>query len=142
MARIAKRKLSHDHLTQLYDQLHSTLGALNKKQTNLFMTELLGPEEKIMLAKRLAVIVMLNENYSLYRTANTLSISSATARTIKLKLKQNKYKHLVTMLTKNKKDYLSILDTIDSILQLGGILPRYGNAGRYTRNFTKNLSID
>ncbi len=48
------------------------------------------------------------------------------------------YKETIILLQKNKRDYLAILDTIDSILHLGGILPhrvgldRYKNLNRYS----------
>jgi len=127
MARIAKRKLKAQHLDELFDQLAETIGTLNTVQADLFVSELLGPEEKIMIAKRLAIIVMINESYSLYRIAETLCVSSATAEKIKRRFDKGAYTNLVTYLKKNKKGYDAILDTIDSILHLGGILPRYGD---------------
>ena len=127
MARIAKRKLKEQHRRELYTQLADTVGTLTAAQADSFLSELLGPEEKIMIAKRLAIIVMINERYSLYRIAETLCVSSATAEKIKARHETGAYTHVVTLLQKNKKGYLSILQTIDSILHLGGILPHYGD---------------
>lgn len=137
MARVAKRKLTEQHLEKLFAQLYTTIGALRVTQAELFLSELLGVEEKIMIAKRLAIIVMIHEKHSLYRVAQTLSVSSATAEKIKRRLTAGEYTNIIKLLKKNKTGYISILETIDSILHVGGILPHYSGKDRL-----KNLSID
>ncbi len=122
---------NHLHKKQL-NSLFETLGkALNKADSSLFLTEILGAEEKIMLAKRLTVIILLLEGKSLYTIASTTKISPATARHIKLKLEKGDYNYILSQLGKTKKNYFTILETIDNILHLGGILPHYNGLDRY-----------
>ena len=131
MARIAKQPLPHIQLESLFTQLHEILGKSSTTQIESFMYEFLGREERIMLAKRLAIIVMLTHGSSLYKVAQTLSISSATAGKIQDRIEQGHYSHLIPLLKKNKKQYLSILKTLDSLLHLGGFLPHYTGMERY-----------
>lgn len=131
MAHIAKEQLSQEQLDTLFSQLHTTLGETSSKQVGLFLHELLGPEERIMLAKRLGVIVMLSRGSSLYKTAQALKVSTATAGKIQERLNRNEYVHLLKLLKKNKKQYIDLLQTLDSILHLGGILPHYNGMERY-----------
>ena len=131
MVRLNKNTLPKSSLENLFKQLSQTLGKLNAAQTELALSELLGPEEKIMLAKRLGIMVLLTEGHSLYNIARTLKVSPATAAKIKERLNRNQCSNLQKMLQTNKKDYLKILDLLDSILTLDGNLPRYSGKDRY-----------
>jgi uncharacterized protein YerC len=102
MARIAKKQLSQAHLDTLFIQLHTVLSNSSPKQVGSFLHELLGREERIMLAKRLAVIVMLSHGNSLYKTAQTLQVSTATAGKMQERLQRNDYTQLLTLLKKIK----------------------------------------
>ena len=131
MARIAKQPLPHTQLETLFTQLHEVLGKSSTIQIGSFMNEFLGPEERIMLAKRLAIIVMLTRGSSLYKVAQTLSVSTATAGKIQERIESGHYTRLISLLKKNKKQYHSILETLDSLLHLGGFLPHYTGMERY-----------
>ena len=86
-----------------------------------------------MYAKRFAAIVMIHEGYSLYRIGRTLKLSPATAKTIKFRYDNDRYKHIVATLKGNKPNYLAIIELIDSILTVGGIMPRYGKSHMYKK---------
>ncbi len=131
MVRLNKNLLSEGQLEKLFKQLNTTLGALSTTDTNLMLSELLGKEERIMLAKRLAAIILILEGNSLYKTAAVLKLSPATAKTIKYKIDTGEFNNLIHFLGKNKVEYFSILETLDSILHLGGILPHYNGLDRY-----------
>lgn len=131
MVRLNKTKLSTQQLDSLFSQLNKTLGTLSNNQTNYFLSELLGNEERIMLAKRLAIIILLLENKSLYRIADILKVSPTTAEKIKFKLDSGEFSHITVALGQNKNEYYSILETLDSILHLGGILPHRNGLERY-----------
>lgn len=127
MARVSKRRLPEKELQGLSQQLSGVIGRLNSRQVEHFLKEFLGPEEKEVLAKRLAVVIMLHEGHSRYATAELLRMSQTTVGTIAERYKRGTYNATLTMLRKNKKDYLAFLDTLDSILHLGGILPHYAS---------------
>ncbi len=131
MVRLNKNKLSNEHLEKLFSQLSSLLGKQNKSGIENFLSDLLGAEERIMLAKRLGIIVLLHEGQSLYKISNTLKVSTATAENIQKKLQSGAYKHILDMLTTNKKSYGAILQTLESILTVGGIMPSRAGLDRY-----------
>lgn len=131
MARLNKQKLTEKQLQKLFRQLSTTLSQLASNDTDRFLSDLLGPEEKIMLAKRLGIVVLLLEGYSLYKIASLLKVSPATAKHLKSKIDSGEMDCLINSIKKNKVKYLSILETIDSILHLGGTLPHYNGPDRY-----------
>ena len=133
MVRVNKAKLSNKQQTALFNQMNHVLSKLNEKQTGLFLSELLGEEERIILAKRLAVIILLLEGRSLYNISALLKISPTTADNINQKLKAGTYDQLINLLGQNKTDYFSILEAIDTILHLGGILPHYNGPVLYRK---------
>lgn len=136
MVRISKEALSEGDNEKLSKQLQVTIGSLNVQQSQTFLQNFFGEEEQIMYAKRLAAILLLSQNYSLYKVANVLHISSSTANRYYDKLNIGEYDTLLQILQKDKKSYTSLLETIDSILHLGGILPHYGQTHR-TEAFKK-----
>lgn len=131
MVRLNRNKLPKTQLEALCDNLSKTIAKTDSKTAEGLIDNLLGNEEKIMLAKRLAAIILLIEGNSLYKTAKILKISPTTAETIKYKIDAGGYNQLISTLGKNKKKYFSVLQTIDDILHLGGILPHYNGLDRY-----------
>ena len=131
MVRLNKHHLHEAQQQKLFTQLSTTLGKLSSDKTGLLLSELLGTEERIMLAKRLAALILLTENKSMYKTAKLLKLSPATTQKIKRQLEEGQYDQTISILGKNKKDYFVILETLDSILHLGGILPHYNGIDRY-----------
>ena len=131
MTRIPKKNLDEQQITTLFTQLNTVIANLNQTQANQFLFELLVPEERIMIAKRLAAIILLLEGRSRYFVAQTLHMSQSTITILHSKIKTNQYTEMTRLLGKNKKNYFAILDTLDSILHLGGILPHYNGLDRY-----------
>ncbi len=126
MVRLNRHELERKQLDGLLLELDKTISRIRPEQANSFLSELLGVEERIMIAKRLAIIILLKEGYSLYEIGHLLKVSPATARTLKLKLVNGELEQVVKVISKNKKTYLAVLETLYSILHLGGMLPHYG----------------
>ena len=126
MVNVSKSSLSQKKLDDLFDQLNSTIGRLDDKQSDAFLSSLLGHEEKIMLAKRLAAIIMLINGQSLYRVSDVLKISPTTAKAYRDALAKGSYSPLIKAIKKKKANYVQLIETVDSILHLGGVLPHYG----------------
>lgn len=135
MVRLNKNLLTEQQFEQLFIQFVRILDPNKSTSTDGVLREILGEEERIMIAKRLATIVLLLEGKSLYNIATTLKISPSTAEKIKQHLDDGDYETILSRLGKSKRNYFAILDTIDSILHLGGILPHYNGLDRY-----KNIS--
>src|SRR3989338_8970598 len=84
MPHISKTKLKQKTFlkinTLLIDSLFSKSARGNGKNV---LKSLLTKTEQVMLAKRLAVIVLLDRGYSLYRIAKSLKVSPSTVARIK-----------------------------------------------------------
>lgn len=115
----------------MFIQFGEVFGKLDSTQTRACLGELLGPEERIMLTKRMAAVVLLVEGYSQYKTAMTLKLSQATTKGLAEKIERGDFDNVLKALGKSKKNYASVLETLDSILHLGGILPHYNGLDRY-----------
>ncbi len=129
MVRLNKHQLSPTQLKQLYSQFNRLLS--EQKEAGVILEELLGPEERIMIAKRLSILILLLEGMSLYKISRLLKVSPTTAERVKLQLEEGVYDTIVGLLGKNKQSYFSILETLDAVLHLGGILPHYNGIERY-----------
>lgn len=131
MVRINKHELSPNELEGLFKQLSTLLSHSSDRNVHLLLEQLLGPEEKIMLAKRLAVIVMLNQKRSYNQIADTLHISPTTAGNISARLSKKQVKKIMAVLKKDDTSYVGILDILGSILSVGGIMPSRTGLDRY-----------
>jgi uncharacterized protein YerC len=131
MVRLNKNQLTEEQLNGLFIQLSSTLGTLQTPNVTSFLTELLGYEERIMLAKRLACIILLNERVTPYKIAATLKMSPSTVESIRKKITGDSYTKVIKLITKKKTDYVAILETLEWIMHGGGIMPRRYGLDRY-----------
>ena len=136
MTHVSKNALTQEKQRELFEQLHKVIARLNKSHTPAFLNELLGEEEKIMLAKRLAAIVLYIEGNSSYRVWTLLKISPSTADRIRLNYQIGRYNAIQKFITGNRTEYARILKTLEAILQAG--LPPRGR-GRWKRTL-KNLT--
>ena len=134
MTNVSKKKLPEAEFDRLYLQLNVIIGSLNKNQSALFFTELLGPEEKVMLTKRLAAVVMFIEGNSSYRVWQLLKMSPSTAEVIRRDFETGRYDNIVMIFTKNKSDYRKFWETLDVILRAG--MPPMGR-GRWKSVFNQ-----
>ncbi len=132
MTHISKHQLRPDHLSRLFRQFSNISSKLDNTTALGFFDDLLGREEKIMLAKRLAAIVMCLEGNSSYRISQLLYMSPSTTERIKLNYQIGKYAHIEKLLTKNKTDYNKFWKTLEIVLQAG--MPPQGR-GRWKSLF-------
>ena len=132
MVRISKKELAPAHLEKLFKQYIKTITLLKNTEVPFFFDELLGEEEKIMLAKRFAAIVMLVENNSTYRIAQLLHMSTSTVDRLRSKFEAGEFEHIQQRFQHNKKEYEAFWQTLETILQAG--LPPRGR-GRWKSTF-------
>ncbi len=117
MPHISKRELTKENLENLYTELLKVLekSKRNKKVSNEFFTK----TERIMFAKRLAVIMMLSRGISVYSIADSLAMSPSTVSLMALKFEEGKYKNIIMQTKKS----LNLLEIIEFISTAGGIMP-------------------
>jgi uncharacterized protein YerC len=79
MVRVSKNKINKEIYSKINSQFVSSLMCLDSKKKSLdFIDELFTQSEKVMLAKRLAIIIMLKEGLSQYAIWKALNVSPAT----------------------------------------------------------------
>jgi Trp operon repressor len=123
MPHVSKRKLKEDQFKKIYEKLGTVFDSAGKNnKSKLILQEFLTPTEKIMLAKRLAIIFMLNEKVSIYHIAETLFVSPSTVERMSLKYQCGEYVNLADITKKNRADIWDILKTLILI----GLTPRVG----------------
>jgi DNA-binding NarL/FixJ family response regulator len=131
MVRLNKNFLDQKQINDLILQLAKVISPSDYSHTNVILSELLGNEERIMFAKRLAVVILLTEGTSRYKVSQILKLSQSTVEKTAKKMEEGHFDTVLKKVGRTKKDYFAFLDTLDSILHLGGILPHYNGLDRY-----------
>ena len=127
MPHISQKKISKEHLKNIYDQLVSMFDTSgHSRQSDMLIKEFLTYTEKIMLAKRLAILFMLDQQVSKHYISSVLSISPSTVNRISLRFEKNKYPYISNILKRNRK---TIWDTLENIIK-AGLPPKIGK-GRW-----------
>jgi Trp operon repressor len=121
MPHVSKLELSKEEFEKVYSEFLRTIDR-SAKQGKSFkvLGEFLTRTEKMMFAKRFAVIVMLTREVPIYQIAESLHMSPATIDRMSLKFEMGKYDSLVKVF-KDSPDIWEIV--VYSLLTAGGILP-------------------
>ena len=118
MARVSKQKLNKKVLNQINNRLVDTVANLETSfATRIFLNDLLGEEEKIILAKRLSIIFMLQENISCYKISKLLKVSESTVKKISIDIDLEKYENILKIV-RQKKNRLTFWTGMDLVLKL------------------------
>lgn len=111
MPHISSKKLDEKNFKKIYDQLISVFDtAGTSRRSDIFLNELFTDTEKIMLAKRLAVVCMLYEGVSKTYISEILFLSPTTINKISLKYEIGKYPYLSSIIKNNSKTIWNILE--------------------------------
>ncbi len=130
MPHVSKRKLDPRTFNKIFDQLIGLLKhAQDKKKFLPVLEELLTDTEKIMLAKRLAIILLLFGEIPQHRISEALLISPTTVLKFSLQIENGKFNSIKNISIREKIDLEKV---VWLLLTAGGILPpRTG--GKYWR---------
>jgi len=121
MPHVSKKKLDKETFEKIFRKLIAVLErAQNQKKLTPILDELLTETEKIMLAKRLAIVLMLSGNTPQHRISEALFVSPSTVTRISLSIEVGKY-DLITSIS--KKDRIDLEKIIWLLLTAGGIMP-------------------
>jgi uncharacterized protein YerC len=127
MPHISSRKLKKEHLNKLYSEFGIALEKSAKKSwLKFFLNDFLTRTEKIMLAKRFAVIYLLSKDVPPSYIAESLGMSPATIFRMSLKYDIGKYSSLLKTIKDDNKELWKILE---KILRAG--LPPIAGRGRW-----------
>lgn len=121
MPHISSKKLDSKLSEKIFDKLLVVLGqAQNKNLLSLVVNELFTHTEKIMFAKRIAVILMLDNNIPQHRITELLKMSPSTIAKMSLKIEVGKCDAILKV---SKRGKIDIEKLVWNILTAGGIMP-------------------
>lgn len=111
MPHISSKKLDEKSYKKIYDQLVSFFDTAGKsRKSDIFLKEFLTETEKIMFAKRLAIICLLNEGVSKTYISRILLLSPSTIDRISLQYEIGSYPYVSDLVKKNTKTIWAILE--------------------------------
>lgn len=125
MTNISKKLLTSEQEDGLFRQLSKSFANKDEAEVSGILIQLLGREERIMLAKRFAAILLIHHKQSPYFIAHTLLLSPTTVGLLLERYDRGEYSKLVKMYAKPTKKVMEILSAVDNLLHLGGLLPHY-----------------
>src|SRR3989338_6897890 len=127
MPHVSSKKLKIEHLQKLYNEFNIALEKSAKKSwIKFFLNDFLTRTEKIMLAKRFAVICLLSQEIPASYIAEALCMSPATIARMSLKYDIGKYSSLLKTIKDEDENIWGILE---KILRAG--LPPIAGRGRW-----------
>jgi|SRR3989344_1603159 len=130
MPHVSKRKLDPDTFDKIFRKLIRVLEcAQNKQKFTPVLSEILTETEKIMLAKRLAVVLLLFGNIPQHRIAEILLVSPTTVSKVSFQVEIGKYDSIKNISIKERIDLEKV---VWLLLTAGGILPPK-TGGKYWR---------
>lgn len=139
MARISKYPILKEVYEKIFDLfLETFLQLRSKKRVANFFDEFLTPTEQIMLAKRMAISLLLAKNYNYQDISNILKVSNGTIAEVSMQYRYGKYLKSVALQLAEKdelKDFwLDVAEMVTSV----GMVGRKGTGGwRYLNNEIK-----
>jgi Trp operon repressor len=130
MPHVSKRKLDEETLDVIFKKLIVVLeDAQHKKKFATVLSEILTSTEKIMLAKRITIVLLLFGEIPQHRIAESLHVSPTTVSKISLRVELGKYDSIRSI---SKKEKIDLEKIVWLLLTAGGVLPPRAG-GKYWR---------
>ncbi len=135
MPHVSKKHLRLKQLENLQAELlNSFERSFDKNKGRQVWGEFFSRTERIMFAKRLAVIAMLSKGISVHMIAEALGMSSSTTQRMSSQFEKGRYFYIIKEAL-GKKD---VWDIINDILTVGGIMPPKVGGKRW-RSFDRSV---
>ena len=114
MPHISSKQLDSKHLLELSTQLIKMFGTVGVSRKNkILFDEFFTDTEKIMFAKRLAIIFMLEDGISKPYISDMLFVSPSTVDRVSLKHEVGLYSYISNIIKKNNR---TIFETIENMI--------------------------
>jgi len=123
MTNISKQQLTAGVADKLRLQLARIFHNVPVQKSKNLFEALLSEAEQIMLAKRLAVILLLHQKIGVTEISRQLLVSDATVRSLRTEYKKGQYAILVSHCTSSSFDSQKFWQTLEVVLR-GGLPPR------------------
>lgn len=128
MTHVSKKKIKKDVANELADQFLTFLAlARTKQDARVLAHELLSQTERVMLAKRLAIVILLVRRYSFTQIEETLGVTRQTVVRLWRETKNGRYEKIMRYAQKHTRHFKheSMLDAFIRAIHLG-MPPRAG----------------
>lgn len=129
MARVSEQPLTDAEQRALLQQCTKLLADKSSFQQQQLLQNLLTPTECVIVIKRVAAVILIDQHYSLYEVARSLKLSTATVSDYKKQVDDGKFKTLLEIVRGKEFDSEKFWQSIDKILRLG--LPPMAGPGRW-----------
>lgn len=131
MTNVSKRKLQQVVLNAVTEHLFAYIAKSHtKRKAQVLVEELFTDAERLMFAKRLAIVIMLEQGVRFVDIQATLKVSPTTVTRVWKDKKRGGYRSVIAHCRHS--DFSAVLDLLEKILQAG--LPPRGR-GRWRRYF-------
>ncbi|MFZ1075557.1 MAG: Trp family transcriptional regulator [Minisyncoccia bacterium] len=141
MAHVSRKKIKKQIAAELADQFLTFLTvARTKKDAHIFADELFSQTERVMLAKRLAIVILLVRGYSFTQVEESLGVTRQTVVRIWKDIQSGGYRKIASYARKHTRHFEeeSAVDAFIRILHLG-MPPR---AGKRWQQLNKLLGFE
>jgi len=132
MPHVSKKRIKKEVATELADQFLTFLSITQSKaEARILANELLSQTERVMLAKRLAIVVLLVRGYSFTQIGESLGVTPQTITRVWKSLKDGKYQKIARYARERTRHFKqeAFMDAFIRIIHIG-MPPRVGR-GRW-----------
>lgn len=142
MPHVSQRRLKRETFRSMRESFTNLMAVpRNPRLTQLLLNDVLTMTERVMLAKRLAAIVMLCRGYSVYKIHMVLKLSPSTVARLETQLENSAFPYLESLFRGSRskklcKEAENFWDSLFKII-LMGMPPRTGK-GRWKFLFEKS----
>ncbi|MEK7114146.1 MAG: Trp family transcriptional regulator [Patescibacteria group bacterium] len=140
MTHVSRKRLKKEVATELADQFLTFLSlARTKTEARILANELFSQTERVMLAKRLAIVVLLVRGYSFTQIEEALGVTRQTVIRVWKDMKTGKYDKIVRYAREYTKHFKKegFMETLIRIIHVG--MPPRAGRGRW-KFLNKSLS--
>ena len=131
MSQVSKYPISKEVETRIFEVLSEVISGLRlPSDVNDFLEDFLSPVEKIMLAKRLSIAVLLKKGYDYQQIKKILRVTPTTIATVNMALKYTGqgYNRVVEKIIKSEK-IEEFWNKVDDVIN--ETVPPYGKNWSY-----------
>lgn len=117
MPHISKHAVEEKILRELEDHIDAILSKTNSRTRAVVFKEILTKTERLMIAKRLAMIYLIQKGTPTHTISAMLKVSPSTVARFENRVEQNNFNHTALWI----KDYTPINKILKLIIELGSI---------------------
>lgn len=105
MSQVSRRKVPKEIENKIFDTLLEAISTVKStKDVSSFLSDLLSPVEKIMIAKRLAIAALLSKGYNYETIKDLIKVSQTTIAKISITMSLNNgYRDVIDKISKSEK---------------------------------------